>query len=259
MSEPKPIATYRVPQPGLAWTEEERNRMSLVMRRDGAELPLQRERLVRKRVEVFGANPRIVQRARIAYLAHEAVERRGLVERARPSPIAGKRYVLDVSDGALVIAGDNGAAVSADEAAAIRAEEKRFGRAETLGAAVAQLRLPVGGSAAVPPAIAAQLFPGDLECTMLEVTLVERSANAATVALRVGLAGTNNGVDTRVDAIGTLRLDAATAQPLEMKLLGPVHLGGAVVADGTFELSAMRELDGDMVRWIDQSAVMGSV
>ncbi|HMG55319.1 MAG TPA: hypothetical protein VK601_17600 [Kofleriaceae bacterium] len=234
---------YRVPAPGSAWIEDEHSQMSLVLRVAGAELPLQRDKRLRRRVEVFGATPRLVTRARIAYLEHAVIERRALVERASPSPIAGKRYVLDATGGGLDIAADGGAPVSPDEAAAIRGEEKRFGRAETLGMVVASLRYRAGEPVVVPPATAALLFPGELEVTAMELTLLERGDAEARSALRLAMRGQRGGVDTRADAAGTLRVDAGTAQPLELKLVGPVHLTGAVVGDGTLELVATRTPD----------------
>ncbi|TMQ08531.1 MAG: hypothetical protein E6J90_38575 [Deltaproteobacteria bacterium] len=242
MSEPSAIVRYRVPAPGSAWIEDERMQMSLVVQAAGGEVPVQREKRIRRRVEVFGANPRIVTRARISYLEHAVIERRALAERTRPSPIAGKRYVLDATGGAVAVATDGGEA-PADEAAAVCAEEKRFGKPETLAMVVAGLRYRVGEPVAVPPATAARLFPGDLEVTALELTLLEHGERDARFAIRLAMRGASAGVETRADAAGTLRVDADTAQPLEMKLVGPVHLTGAIVADGTLEIVATREPD----------------
>ncbi len=243
VTEPRAIVRYRVPAPGSAWRELERIQMSLVIQTGGGELPLLREKRIRRRVEVFGANPRIVTRARIAYLERAVIERRALVERARPSPIAGKRYVLDAGDGGVAVEADGGAAVSPDEAAAVRAEEKWFGKPETLAMVVAGLRYRPGEPVVVPPQAAARLFPGELEVTALELTLVEHGDRDARFAIRLAMRGSSAGVETRADAAGTLRVDAGTAQPLEMKIVGPVHLRGAIVADGTLEILATREPD----------------
>jgi hypothetical protein len=241
MSTPELVLTYRVASPGQVWTEEERNRTSLVEHGpDGVEIPRQREKLVRRRVEVLGATAKIITRARIEYRDHPIGDRRALSDRPRPSPIAGKRYLLDVTDGTLKITGDDGAAVSPDEDAAVRAVEKKFGRPETLGMAIARLKYAQGTPVAVPAATVARLFPGDLEVTALELTLAERDAVAVTFALRLAMSGERAGVTTRADVAGTLRLEVATAQPLEMKMLGPVHMTGALVADGTLELEAHR-------------------
>jgi hypothetical protein len=243
VSEPSAVVRYRAPAAGSAWVEHERNQTSLVVQADSGELPVQREKRIRRRVEVFGATQRIVTRARVEYLEHAVIERRATVERTRPSPIAGKRYVLDATGDRLEITADGGGPVSPEEDAAIRSEEKRFGKPETLGMVVAGLRYRVGEPVAVPPAMAARLFPGELEVTALELTLLERGTGDATFAIRLAMRGGSTGVETRADAAGTLRVDADTAQPLEMKIVGPVHLTGAVVADGTLEIMANREPD----------------
>ncbi len=240
MTEPEAIVTYQVPGPGAAWTEEERSQLSLVVTEaDGSPVPLQRSKVVRRRVDVLEAT-NIVTRARLTYLEHRVVERRAVIERVRPSPIAGKRYVLEATGGAVTVRGDDGGAVSPEEDAAVHAEDKRFGQPETLAMLVARLRYRVGEPVAVPAAEAARLFPGDLEVAALELTWIERDDAGAHFALRLGMRGQHAGIETRADVVGTLRVDPATAQLLEMKLVGPVHLTGALVADGTLELLAQR-------------------
>jgi hypothetical protein len=240
---------YQVPAPGAAWIEEERNQLSLVVDDDGA-VPLQRSKLVRRRVEVVAATD-VVTRARVTYLEHTIVERRAVIERTRPSPIAGKSYVLETTIGGLAIARSDPAgprsnaqprgesiAATLEEEAAVRAEEKRFGL-PTLGQLIAHQRFEVGAPVAVPAAEAARLFPGELEITALELTLLE-GGDDAMFALRIGLGGAHAGIETRADAAGTLCIAAATAQPRELKVVGPVRLTGAVVAEGTLELVSRR-------------------
>jgi len=222
---------YQVPAPGAAWIEEERNQLSLIVDDDGA-VPLQRSKLVRRRVEVLAATD-VVTRARVTYLEHTIVERRAVIERTRPSPIAGKSYVLEATIGGLAIV-----AGTLEEEAAVRAEEKRFGQ-PTLGQVIARQRFEVGAPVAVPASEAARLFPGELEITALELTLLEHGDDAL-FALRIGLLGAHAGIETRADAAGTVRLVAATAQPREMKVVGPVRLTGALVAEGTLELVSQR-------------------
>jgi len=260
---------YQVPAPGAAWIEEERNQLSLIVDDDGA-VPLQRSKLVRRRVEVLAATD-VVTRARVTYLEHTIVERRAVIERTRPSPIAGKSYVLEATIGGLAIArsgsagprsnaqrsgeliarsgsagprsnaqrcGESIDTCTLEEEAAVRAEEKRFGQ-PTLGHVIARQRFEVGAPVAVPASEAARLFPGELEITALELTLLEHGDDAL-FALRIGLLGAHAGIETRADAAGTVRLVAATAQPREMKVVGPVRLTGALVAEGTLELVSQR-------------------
>jgi hypothetical protein len=222
---------YQVPAPGAAWIEEERNQLSLIVDDDGA-VPLQRSKLVRRRVEVLAATT-VVTRARVTYLEHSIVERRAVLERTRPSPIAGKTYVLETTIGGVAID-----ARTLEEEAAVRAEEKRFGR-DTLGQVIARQRFEVGAPVSVPAADAARLFPGELEITALELTLLEPGDDAR-FALRIGLVGAHAGIETRADAAGTLLIVAATAQPRELKVVGPVRLTGALVAEGTLELVTTR-------------------
>jgi hypothetical protein len=222
---------YQVPAPGAAWIEEERNQLSLIVDDDGA-VPLQRSKRVRRRVEVL-ASTDVVTRARVTYLEHTIVERRAVIERTRPSPIAGNSYVLEATIGGLAIA-----AATLEEEAAVRAEEKRFGH-PTLGQLIARQRFEVGAPVAVPASEAARLFPGELEVTALELTLLEPGDDAL-FALRIGLVGAHAGIETRADAAGTLRIAAATAQPRELKVVGPVRLTGAVIAEGTLELVSQR-------------------
>jgi hypothetical protein len=241
---------YQVPAPGAAWIEEERNQLSLIVDDDGA-VPLQRSKLVRRRVEVL-ASTDVVTRARVTYLEHTIVERRAVLERTRPSLIAGKSYVLETTIGGLAIArsgsagprsnaqrcGESIDACTLEEEAAVRAEERRFGQ-PTLGQLIARQRFELGAPVAVSPSEAARLFPGELEITALELTLLERGDDAQ-FALRIGLLGAHAGIETRADAAGTLRVAAATAQPREMKVVGPVRLTGALVAEGTLELVSQR-------------------
>lgn len=250
VTQPSAVVRYRVPAPGSAWLEDEHIQMAFLVRApDGSDLPVQRVKRIRRRVEVFGAGPRIVTRARIAYLEHSVIERRALAERRRPSPIEGKRYVLDAVDGAIEVTGDGGAPASPEETAAVRAEDRRFGRPETLAMVIAGLRYRAGEPVAVPPAVAARLFPGDLEVAEMALTLIAPGAPGADArfarfALRLAMRGHGAGVDTRADIAGTLRVDVDTAQPLEMKLVGPVHLSGAIVASGTLEILSTRAPDG---------------
>jgi hypothetical protein len=237
-SEATRVVAYQVPTPGMVWVEEERNVTSLVSEHDGQQVPRRREKVVRKRVEVLGATPQIVTRARVTYLEHTVRESQAGTDRHRRSPIVGKRYLLDATGGTIVVTGDG--AVSAEEEAAVRAEEKKFGRPETIGMVIAGLRYRPGEPVVVPPAVASRLFGGELAVTALELTFGQRSGDDAEFAMRLRLEGSPGGNDTVADFAGTLRVDASNGLPREMRLDGPVRVGGKMVAEGTGELVATR-------------------
>ncbi|HEX3477677.1 MAG TPA: hypothetical protein VHT91_21800 [Kofleriaceae bacterium] len=234
------VVRYRVPAPGSAWTEQDRVETALLLELDGAARPHTRVRTIRKRVEVFGATPRVVTRARVAYLEHLVVEQLDLTERRRASPLQGKTFVLDATGGALTVTGPDGAPVAPDDDQAVRVAEKRFGRGDSLPMVLAQLEFRAGEAVDVPPALAARLFGGEHDVTQLALTFVEHRANRAHFTMVLRMTSARAGSTTETAVAGTLEVETDTAQLCEMRLAGTVHVTGATSAEGTVAMLGTR-------------------
>lgn len=239
------VVRHRAPAPGSAWTEEDRVETALLLELDGVARPHTRVRTIRKRVEVFGATPRIVTRARVAYLEHVVVEHvvvehLDLTERRRASPLQGKAFLLDVTGGALTVTGPDGAPVAPEDEQAVRAAEKRFGRGDSLPMVLAQLEFRAGEAVEVPPALAARLFGGEHDVTQLALTFVEHRADRAHFAMVLRMTDARAGTTTATTLAGTLEVETETAQLCEMRLAGTVHVTGATSAEGTVAMLGTR-------------------
>lgn len=213
--------------------------MSLLVQKDGAEVPYQRTKVAKKRVVVIGATPRIVTRAKITYLEHG-----DLGATLQPSPIHGRTYILDATAGATAVrvTDERDAAVSPAEESAVRAEERRFGEPETLSMVIARLTFGVDTPVDVPANVAKRLIGGpDAEVTGMQLTFRGREGDLATFSMVVRVTDRRAGSETRSDFAGTVRVDVDNAQILELRLAGPVRTTGSMVAEGTGEIVAVRE------------------
>jgi hypothetical protein len=189
----------------------------------------------KKKFEVLAVKDDVVTKAKITYDKRSKVEKSGKKEKAKASAVEGKTYTLT--------AGDPVTVEPAGEADDVRKEEKRFGKADKLRLAIAGKEYTKGKSVELKPDDVRDMFgdSGDVEITKFVIEYVGMVGKNAKFTMVAAMKSKKPDQKMAMDLKGTVVVDVASAEPLEMDVTGTMKSDdGQMKIDGSMTMSGRR-------------------
>lgn len=233
---------FTVPPVGAKWSEEQTQIMDLTVTAKGQTVPLQRESVEKKQVEVLAVSADAVTKAKVTYDVTDK-QTVGGKSQAMPAPHSGKTYILDATGGKITITVDGGAAPGKDDLEVVTKAEKRFGQADRMALLVKDREFKKGEAVDFPPDQIKDLM-GDDEL-VVEALRLTYSANAGdNPVFDMAMKAKANQPDAviEMDLTGKATIDRKTGEAIEMTLEGPIKMTGKASATGTMKMIGKRTL-----------------
>jgi hypothetical protein len=232
--------TNTVPAVGAKWSEEQSQTMDLTVNAQGKTIPLHRESVEKKQIEVLAVSADAVTKAKITYDVTDK-QTVGGKEQVMPVPHSGKTYVLDATGDKLVITVDGGGAPGKEDIEVITKAEKRFGKADRMSILLKDREFKKGETVDFPADQIADLM-GDDEM-VVEVLKLTYSANAGDhpvfdMVMKAKVNQPDNVIE--MDLTGKATIDLKTGEPIDMTLEGPLKMTGKASATGTMKMVGKR-------------------
>jgi hypothetical protein len=202
----------------------------------------------KRRVEVLATNATSVTKIRVTYDEKYDGESRGTAEpKKRPSPVAGKTYVVDSSSGKIEVRGENDARVPKRESDIVAKDWKSLGKPDKMAALIPDRPLAEGEKLPVSADLVRDLFNADDgdETSVDNASFTFRGTKQEgavrygqfDVTFKISMTSKKQDIAMTLDLAGKLAVDTATSQLGEITLKGPLSMKG-------ISKSAHGELEG---------------
>jgi hypothetical protein len=236
-TQPTPGATaaadgirFPLPRPKVGDAVTETEEQSMVMTIEVSptrrvDLMSRERRTVRN--EVVALDGTIVAKVKVRYLTVTAQETVDGTSRAKPTPTAGKTYLVWREGGELEVSYEDGSAPSAAELKEVRKGNRSVGRPAAVEQIIAARAWKVGETFALSPAQLVEVnqgfgYDGDESLTSMTLTLHSVDDSVATLAMSMGMAMQGeDGGELTAELAGTISLDRATGRLLDVGGTGP--------------------------------------
>lgn len=229
------------PAVGAKWSEEKVQVMTLKINEKGGVTELVREGTEKKQVEVLALTGNVVTKAKVAYDIVEKQTVGGKIQEM-PSPVTGKTYVLDASNGKLAITTDAGAKPSADEIVAIEKDEDNFGKPDRMQALLDGKTFKKGETVDFPADQIKGVMgdAGGRTVTKMSLTYTGNEGTDPAFDWVVAFVQEDRGMKIVSEATGKVVVDVASGELLSMTVEGPIEMTGKATATGTMKITGTR-------------------
>jgi len=202
----------------------------------------------KRRVEVLATNATSVTKIRVTYDEKYDGESQGTAEpKKRPSPVAGKTYVVEHSGGKVEVHAENDGRVTKRERDIVAKDWKSLGKPDKMAALIPDHPLAEGEKLPVSAELVRDLFGSDDsdETTVDNASFTFRGAKQEgavrygqfDVTLKISMTSKKQDIAMTMDLSGKLTVDTTTSQLGEISLKGPLTMKG-------ISKSAQGELEG---------------
>lgn len=231
-----PLPHFKV---GDAVTETEALRMVMTIEVSPTrrvDLMSREQRTVRN--EIVALDGAVVAKVKVRYLTVTSQETVDGRSRAKPTPTAGKTYLVWREGGELEVRYEDGSAPSAAEIKDVRKGNRSVGRRSALQEIIAARAWKVGETFALSPAQLVEVHEGfghddDESLTSMTLTLHSVDDTVATLAMSMGMAMQAGDGELTAELAGTISLDRATGRLLDVSGTGPFSGFATVKMVGT--------------------------
>lgn len=226
-----------VEQPGAVWTEDETMSMEAQVTAQQQTIDIKNVERKRKTVEVLASGADAVTRVKLTYVENAKLSHTAGKETTKGAAVVGKSYVLELKDGQLLVTLDGGGKPTAEEIALVTDDNKRFGKPDTMAAALDGMTFKLGEKTPVPADKLNGAFGEDnLKATAVSMTLTEMRGTNAVFAMEIAMSAALGGPMTMdVVLTATAVVDPATDRLLELTMEGALKFSGQINGSGTMK------------------------
>ncbi|MBL8620390.1 MAG: hypothetical protein JNK64_03775 [Myxococcales bacterium] len=182
-----------------------------------------------------------ITKLKVTYTTFTIDETVGGKPKAKPTPTAGKTYVVWREGGELKVTYEDGSAPPADEIKAVSKSNRSVGKPDVLDKFLAGQVWKTGVKVDLPADVLAEMNQakgGDVEpsLTAMSFTLQTADDAVATMAMTMTMAGKSPTGEMGIELAGTAKVDRKTGRPVEVAATGPFTANVKVKMTGTMTM-----------------------
>jgi hypothetical protein len=201
--------------------------------------------------EVLGVQGEAVTKVKVTFVEKTATIKEEGKERKRPSPVAGKTYVVEAKDGKITVLLDGDRPAPAMQAKVVKDAYETLGKVDPLYAGVPRRPLKPGDKAEeLAQAMKAFMLirAKDMEVSNVAVVFAGTKDGEGTFDIEVTLAAVEKPMRFDMKLKGQARMSLTTGQPSATILKGPLSVGSTEGAGAKMKISGAGNVEMKMER-----------
>ncbi len=180
-----------------------------------------------------------ISKLKVTYTAFTIDETVGGKPKAKPTPTAGKTYVVWREGDAVKVTYEGGTEPPAEEVKAVTKGNRKVGKPDVLDKFLAGQAWKVGVKVDLPADVLAAMIPtgGDgAEPALSAMSLTLQSVDDAVATFAMTMASKSPGGEMVFELAGTTKVDRKTGRPIDVSATGPFTANAKVKLTGTMTM-----------------------
>jgi hypothetical protein len=246
--------TFTRKAPTVGTKREESGDMSMSMRIDvdpGNGKPQKTEMSMaestKQSQELLAVSGDAPTKVKVTFTSIDAKMVEGGKENRRPTPLAGKTYVVEAKDGKIDVKDDKGKAVAAAETKEVSKHFKSLGKPDPVAAALPTTPLRPGEKVeALSRSLESYMQQDEsgLKVSDVTVTFREKLGDDGVFDLTLKMGKEEGPMSMTMDLKGEMRISTTTGEPRKMELKGPITIGSTGGTGGKGDPKSKMKMDG---------------